>query len=58
MIDGNLYRTRELYANQDIEYIEKTILDVLKEQKVSLSQTRAIFNHILAKIEDENAINL
>ena len=58
MIDGNLYRTRELYANQDIEYIEKTILDVLKEQKVSLSQTRAIFNNILAKIEDENAINL
>lgn len=58
MIDGNLYRTRELYNNQDIKYIEKTILDVLKEQKVSLSQTRAIFNHILVKIEDENTVNL
>lgn len=58
MIDGNLYRTRELYANQDMKHIEKTILDVLKEQKLSLSQTRAIFNHILAKIEDKNAINL
>ena len=58
MIDGNLYRTRELYNNQDIKYIEKTILDVLKEQKVSLSQTRAIFKHILVKIEDENTVNL
>ena len=58
MIDGNLYRTRELYNNQDIKYIEKTILDVLKEQKVSLSQTGLIFNHILVKIEDENTVNL
>lgn len=58
MIDGNLYRMRELYGHQNMDYIEKTILNVLKEQKVSLSQARTIFNHLLIKIEDENSINL
>jgi len=58
MIDGSLYRMQELYSEQDEEYIETTIISVLKEKKVSLSQTRAIFNNILAKIEDENIINL
>jgi hypothetical protein len=58
MIDGNIYRMKELYNDQNMEYIEKTILSVLKEQKVSLSQVRVIFNHLLIKIEDENIINL
>ena len=58
MIDGNLYRMRELYEYQDMDCIEKTILNLLKERKVSLSQTRTIFNHLLIKIEDENIINL
>ncbi len=58
MIDGNIYRIKELYANQDSEYIEKMILLILKEQKVSLSQTRSIFNHLLERIEDDNIINL
>ena len=58
MIDGKLYRMRDLYKHQDIDNIEKTILNVFKEQKVSLSQARAIFNHLLVKIEDCNSINL
>lgn len=58
MIDGNLYRMKELYADQNIKHIEKTILDVLKEQKVSLSQARTIFDRLLKRIEDENFINL
>lgn len=58
MIDGNLYRMRELYEYQNIDCIEKTILDVLKDNKVTLSQTRTIFNRMLANIEDNNLINL
>lgn len=58
MIDGNLYRMKELYEYQDVDCIEKTILDVLKNNKVTLSQTRTIFNRILANIEDNNLINL
>lgn len=58
MIDGNLYRMRELYEYQDVDCIEKTILDVLKDNKVTLSQTSTIFNRILANIEDNNLINL
>lgn len=58
MIDGNIYRMSELYGEQDIKHIEKTILNVLKEQKVSLSQARTIFDRLLIRIEDENIINL
>lgn len=58
MIDGNIYRMMELRDGQDMAYIEKMILSVLKEQKVSLSQVRVIFNYLLIKIEDENIINL
>lgn len=58
MIDENLYRMRELYEYQDVDCIEKTILVVLKNNKVTLSQTRTIFNRILANIEDNNLINL
>lgn len=39
-------------------YIEKMILSILKEQKVSLSQTREIFESILIEIEDKNPIIL
>lgn len=58
MIDEKLYRTRELYEYQDVDCIERTILDILKKNKVTLSQTRTIFNRILANIEDNNLINL
>lgn len=53
-----LPRTIELSPEQDSEYIETAIISILKEQKVSLSQARAIFNHILTKVEDKNLINL
>lgn len=58
MIDYNLYSIIPLSEKQDEEYIETTILSVLKEQKLSLSQVRCVFNHILSKIETENLINL
>lgn len=58
MIDYNLYSIIPLSEKQDEEYIETTILSVLKEQKLSLSQVRYVFNRILAKIETENSINL
>lgn len=58
MIDKNIYRTKELYEYQNVDCIERTILDALKKNKVTLSQTRAIFNRILANIEDNNLINI
>lgn len=56
MIDGKIYTFKELKCEQE-EYIEKIILLLLKEQKVSLAQTRCVFNHILNKIEMDNPIN-
>ena len=51
-------RMKELDPSQDEFFIKETILRVLKEQKVSLSQTRVIFYDILCEIEDKNIINL
>ena len=45
-------------AGEDIEFAKKAILLILKEQKVSLSKTRALFNWILDDIEDKNPITL
>ena len=60
MIDGNIYRTvecnKELGENSD--YAKKAILAILKEQKVSLSKVRCLFNSILKDIEDNNPISL
>lgn len=42
---------------EDIEYTKKVILDVFKEQKVSLSKIRYLFEYILGEIEDKNPIN-
>lgn len=47
-----------LSPEQDFGLIKETILNVLKEQKVSLSQARYVFNCILRDIEDENLINI
>lgn len=58
MVEYNFHRMKELNENQNGEYIKEMILLALKEQKVSLSQARAIFTDILNKIEDENIINL
>ena len=41
---------------EDIDYAKKAILEILKEQKVSLSKTRTLFNKILEEIEDLNPI--
>lgn len=57
-MDDIINRATELYQTQDGELIEKMILLILKEQKVSLSQTIGIFNHIIEKIEHENPVNL
>lgn len=43
---------------EDFEYAKKEILAILKEQKVSLSKVRALFNDILEDIEDNNPITL
>ncbi len=40
----------------DIHYLEKTILSVLKEEKVSLAEARCLFNGILRQIEENNPI--
>lgn len=56
--NDNLHRTTELHSNQNGNYIEEMILLILKEQKVSLSQTRGIFNRIIENIEDANPITL
>lgn len=48
----------DLKPEQNKKFMEEMILLILKEQKVSLSQARGIFNAILNKIEDENIIDL
>ena len=58
MIDYNLYRIIELSEGQNREDIEIKIINILKEDKLSLSQVRSVFNHILVKIEDKNIVNL
>ena len=44
--------------NKDSDYAKKAILAILKEQKVSLSKVRCLFNSILKDIEDNNPISL
>ena len=60
MIDWQVYRTKEWNKDlgEDGDYARKAILAILKDQKVSLSKTRALFNHILEDIEDNNPITL
>lgn len=50
---------REIEWNSEKENFEETkraILVLLKEQKVSLSKIRRLFNSILIEIEDENPV--
>ena len=60
MIDGNVYRTIEWNKelDEDRDYAKKAILSILKDQKVSLSKIRALFNDILRDIEDNNPLSL
>lgn len=48
----------DLKPEQNKTFIKEMILLILKEQKVSLSQARGIFDDILNMIEDENIIDL
>ena len=52
MIDGNIYRTVEWNKElgEDRDYAKKAILAILKDQKVSLSKVRALFNDVLREI--------
>ena len=62
MFQQEIYLQKELPWNkefdEDIEKAKKAILDILKEQKVSLSKTRFLFRYILEEIEDNNPITL
>lgn len=60
MIDENIYRMTEWNKElgEDREHAKKAILAILKDQKVSLSKIRALFNDILRDIEDNNPISL
>ena len=59
MIDENIYRTT-LWDNdlgEDFDFAKKAIFAILKDQKISLSKVRHLFNVILREIEDNNPIN-
>lgn len=43
---------------ENLGEVKKAILNILKEQKVSLSKTRYLFHYILDEIEDKNPITL
>lgn len=62
MFDNTLFMPRERQwdksTGEDYDLAKEKILSVLKEQKVSLSKTRALFNSILIEIEDNNPIVL
>lgn len=59
MREYNTYRKLEWNKEygEDIEYAKKAILSILKEEKVSLSKVRTLFDDILVEIEDKNPIN-
>lgn len=57
-MDWNNYLITELTEEQNEEYIETTIISILKEHKLSLSQARCVFHNILVSIEKNNPITL
>ena len=44
--------------NENFDETKKKIMNLLKEQKVSLSKTRYLFHCILNEIEDDNPITI
>lgn len=52
------FRTLPLDSSQNQEEIERKILELLKENNVSLSQARYLFVSILERIEDDNLIDM
>lgn len=59
MIDENIYRTVTWNTDlgENLDYTKKAILAILKDQKVSLSKVRCLFNNILKDVEDNNPVN-
>lgn len=58
MFEINQPRMIEWREDEDFEHTKKAILSILKDEKVSLSKIRSLFNNILEDIEDNNPINL
>lgn len=62
MFNNILFIPREQQWNksngEDYDLAKEKILSVLKEQKISLSKARLLFNSILIEIEDDNPITL
>ena len=58
MIDWKTYKTIEWSNGDSLEHTKKEIISILREQKVSLSRTRFLFNLILEEIEDKNPISI
>ena len=58
MVESSISRTVQWDSNigEDFDSTKKAILNILKDQKVSLSKTRTLFNKILEEIEDLNPI--
>ena len=58
MVEKPIPRTLQWDSNigEDFDFAKKAILTILKDQKVSLSKTRALFYCILDEIEDSNPI--
>ena len=58
MVENSIPRTLQWDSNigEDFDFAKKAILNILKDQKVSLSKTRTLFNKILEEIEDLNPI--
>ena len=46
----------DIDLEEDLKKTKKEILTILKEQKISLSKARALFNDILNDIEDNNPV--
>lgn len=51
-------RITELDSSQNRDEMETIILGLLKNNRVSLSQARGLFLHILERIEDDNFVNM
>lgn len=56
----NEYNTKEWNPNdgEDFNGTKAEILKLLKEQKVSLTKIRFLFDSIITEIEEQNPINL
>lgn len=58
MFESNQPRMIEWHEGEDFVHAKKAILSILKDEKVSLSKVRTLFNDILKDIEDNNPITL